>query len=444
MNPGTVGSMEVRFLAEVTSIVRDRGRAFGVLAALAASVALVFSPAASGAVNGDPIASNTFTVKVSQGFKGQLKRNGVKMKPAKLTLRSGDVDPTTGAADLKLNKKITFKLTGKGIKKCKRKADSKKKAKQCKKGVAYSNLKGSLPGNVKGSSGKLFSLSAPTVARNGFGADLSGIKVKFLKAAAKKINKKLQLNSLHPSSFGTASLSYQPQTVAVTGGSVSVRVPLSYAPGGTESGTSVTGKLPSHCVDPFVGGVLAIAPGILEPVPDPTTLANLRFPVTGGTVSPAGNDGVIQMAGGVKISTGKTVAPEPPSCAAGSAGPASHSVLEFTNLAPNLALNNVQANALVGGTTPGCNLVGQPPNCPTAAFPGDKGPAIGQVLDVSGLTVSADASAKTVTISNALIRNNALSSTVLAGLFPNASGDPAQEFADGDKFGIATLNATTR
>jgi hypothetical protein len=444
MNPGTVGSMEVRFLAEVTSIVRDRGRAFGVLAALAASVALVFSPAASAAVNGDPIASSTFTVKVSGGFKKQLKSNGVKMKPTKLTLRSGDVDPTTGAADLKLNKKITFKLTGKGIKKCTRKADSKKKAKQCKKGVAYSNLKGSLPGNVKGSSGNLFSLGAATVARNGFGADLSGIKVKFLKGAAKKINKKLGLGSLHAGSFGTASLSYQPQTVVVTGGTAVVRVPITYAPSGSEAGTSVTGKLPSHCIDPFVGGVLAIAPGVLEPLPDPNTLANLRFPVTGGTVSPAGNDGVIQMAGGVRLSTGKTIAPEPPSCINAPAGPASHSVLEFTNLAPNLALKNVQANALLGGTSPGCNLTGQPANCPTAAFGGDKGPAIGQVLDVSGLTVSADPSAKTVTIGGALIRNNALSATVLAGLFPNASGDPAQEFADGDKFGIATLNATTR
>ena len=169
-------------------------------------------------------------MKVSGGFKGQLKSNGVKMKPAKLTLQSGDVDPTTGAADLKLNKKITFKLTGKGIKKCTRKADSKKKAKQCKAGVVYKNLKGSLPGNVKGSSGKLFSLGAATVARNGFGADLSGIKVKFLKSAAKKINKKLQLNSLHASSFGTASLSYQPQTVGVTGGTVLVKVPHTYAP----------------------------------------------------------------------------------------------------------------------------------------------------------------------------------------------------------------------
>jgi len=231
---------------------------------VATSAALFSTPAAFGAVSGDPIASNTFTVKVSQGFKGQLKSNGVKMKPAKLTLRSGDVDPTTGAADLKLNKKITFKLTGKGIQKCTRKADSKKKAKQCKKGVAYSNLKGSLPGNVKGSSGKLFSFGAATVARNGFGADLSGIKVKFLKSAAKKINKKLGLNSLHPSAFGTASLSYQPQTVAVTGGEVVVRVPLAFAPFGPEAGTSVTGKLPSHCVDPFVGGVLAIPPGVLE------------------------------------------------------------------------------------------------------------------------------------------------------------------------------------
>jgi hypothetical protein len=430
----------------VTSFVRDRGRAIGVAVALAASMVLVSTQAALGAVTGDPIASSTFTVKVSQSFKKQLKHNGVKMKPKKLTLRSGDVDPTTGVgAHLRLNKKIAFKLGGKGIKKCTRKADSKKKAKQCKTKAVFSNLSGSLPGKVKSSSGKLFSLGAATVARNGFGADLSGIKIKFLKGAAKKINRQLQLHSLHPSSFGTASLSYQPKTVAVTGGTTNVNVPFSYLT--SEQNTNVTGKLASHCVDPF-GGVSAIEPGVLTSTPpdDPSIAARFTFPVTGGTVGPTGKAGAIQMAGGVLIPSGRVFTPlEPASCDKETPGTStSHSYLAFTNLAPNLALNNVQANAVIGGTSPGCNLMGQTASCPTAVFGGDKGVAIGQVLDMSAATVSADPGAKTVTINGALIRNNALSTLVLGGLFPNASSDPAKDFADGDKFGIASLTVNTR
>ena len=116
--------------------------------------------------------------------------------------------------------------------------------------------------------------------------------------------------------------------------------------------------------------------------------------------------------------------------------------LETTNLAPNLALRNVQSNALLGGTNPGCTQDTGPPGC--GVFPGDKGPAIGQVLDTAGVTVSADPTAKTVTINGAVIKNNPTSSLVLNGVFPNASGDPAMDFADGDKFGISTLNVNTR
>ncbi len=77
-------------------------------------------------------------------------------------------------------------------------------------------------------------------------------------------------------------------------------------------------------------------------------------------------------------------------------------------------------------------------------FAGPKGIAIGQVIDPAGIVVSADPNAKTVSINGGLIRNNATATTVLNGLFPNASGDPAQNFADGDKFGISSVSVTTR
>jgi hypothetical protein len=102
----------------------------------------------------------------------------------------------------------------------------------------------------------------------------------------------------------------------------------------------------------------------------------------------------------------------------------------------------VQSNAIIAGTTPGCTTTPPIPGC--GVFPGDKGIAIGQVIDVSGVTVAANSTAHTVDINGGLIRNNATSSLVLNGLFPNASGNGALDFADGDKFGFSSLSVTTR
>jgi hypothetical protein len=425
----------------------------GVVAVLTAAVALVSVPAAFGAVDGDPIATKTFKFKLSGSFKKQLKKNGVKMKPKKLKLTKGDVDPTTGAADVRLGK-VTFK---KGSKK-----------------IVFNNLKGSMPGKVKANEGAIFKLTAPKVARNGFGADLTGIKFKFLKSAAKKVNKALGLHSLKKGVAAKASLSYQPETVKITSGFVFVNIPCGFLPplqpalagacpgSGADPGT-VAAKQPAHCIGPADG--VSVIPGdpanparfssvtSADPVlgPPPAGVgARFRFPVTGGTISPAGNDGVVQVSGGVRLASGYTgldvvaFGARTAGCdASETPGPTtSHSFLDTLNLAPNLGLSNVQADTTIGGTSPGCNGTGAA--CGLAIIPGPKGIAIGQALDTAGQTVSADASTKKITVSGGLIRNNATATTVLNGLFPNASGNPARAFTDGDKFGIPTLDVNTR
>lgn len=434
----------------VTSILKGRGRVTGVVAMLTTAVALVSVPAALGVVDGDPIASSNFNVNFSSG---QLRQNGVKVKPKKLKLTKGDVDPTTGAADLRFGN-ITFK---KGNKK-----------------LVYKNVKASLPGTVKGSSGRLFKLTGGTAARLGFGASITGVKVKFLKRATKKLNRKLGLHSLHPGIAGTLSLSYQPETVKVTGGTAFIDIPTGYLPtsalGPNTEPNSVPNKLPAHCVGP-AGGTSAIAPGALATLTSPNpavgplpagVAARIKLPATGGTVGLDGNAGVPQLAGGVRLSSGRSglddaLFPQPAACAnTTQTATTAHSYLDTTNLAPNLELNNVQSVAFLGGTSPGCNTTAPQPGC--AIFGGDKGIAIGQVLDKTAMTVTADASAKTIKISGVLIRNNPTSTTVLGGLgcgtpagqpkglLGNVSSpcNPALDFADGDKFGIATLTVTTR
>jgi hypothetical protein len=382
---------------------------------------------------GDPVASGTFSLKLSKGFKKQLKKNHVKLKPKKYTLKEGSqIDPTTGAGTLFLGK-VTFKKGGK-----------KYVIKNSKATLGASGAKGKLAGKAKGGvTVKLFKLSGGTLARNGFGADLTGVKAKLLKGAAKKINKALGLDSLHPAKAGTASTSEQPKTVQVTGGFVFVDIPASFL----SDPSTTANKNASHCVG--LGGVQAIEPGRLRTALGGDTsfplgagnLARFRFDVTGGTVGPAGNAGAFQVAGGLRLLTGG--AGIDPACAGEPVGlTTSHSILNVTELAPNLGLGNVQSHVVFGGTQPGCNLTGQTATCPTAVFPGDKGIAIGQKISLIGATVTPDATAKTVGISGALITNNALSALTLSGLFPDASG--THPFADGDKFGLTTASLNTR
>jgi len=458
--------MEVRSLAQVTSVVGDRRRALGVAFTLAVLAAAVWAQAALADVNGDPIAGRTaYTVDISSAFTQQLRQNGIVMKQTKLALHvGGDVDPTTGAADFIFNKRVIFKRSDSAIAKCDNQVRRKKtralrhagssargtirrRAKLdrktiCHARVIYRHIKGGAPGIAKGSEGKIFQLSGPSsVTRNGFGADLSGINVTFLSAAAKHINKVLHLHSLQQGTYGSFSVSYQPQTVVVTGGTMTISVPLTFV--SSEPTSNVTGKLPNHCVDPFAGGVTAISPATLKALPDPNTLARLSFPVSGGTVSPKGTDGVVNTTGGIRVASGDLVAMEPASCAGeGPGASTSHTYVDNTKMAPNLGLDNIQANAFIGGTSPGCNT--NPPISGCGVIPGDKGPAIGQTIDMGGATVAADPTAKTVVISNALIRNNATSTLVFSGLFPNVSGDPSYDFAAGDKFGIAQISVTTR
>lgn len=448
-------------VARVTSIVRDRGRAFVVVTAVATSAALLSAPVAFGA--GDPVAIGTVKFKLSKGFKKQLKRNGVKMAPNKgkfkVKAKGSQLDPTTGVGVLSVGK-ITFKGHGKKL-----------VFGNVKVNLKANKSKSSVTGKAAGNTGKIFSLKGGTITRNGFGATLSGVKMKFFGGAAKKINKKLELDSLHAGKAGTLSASEQPKTVGVTGGFVFVNIPSSYLPasplipGSGADPNTVAAKQPSHCISP-VGGVHVIPGDPSNPArlttslsPDPVlgpppsgVSARFRFPVTGGTVSPTGAAGSFTVVGGVRLETGTVgldaifVTPQPGNCAGETPGETtSHTFLNTTSLSPNLALQNVQSNVFIGGTTPGCNWDSGNPTCgvPAVGGPGDKGVAIGQVLDSAAATVTADPVAKSVTIAGAVIKNNALTAGTLQQVFPNA-GPAAQEWADGDKFGISIADLTTR
>jgi hypothetical protein len=391
-----------------TSFVRDRGRAIGVVAALTATMALATGPAAFGA-DGDPIATSTLSFKLSGGFKAQLKANGVKMTPKKLKISNkgnSDVDPTNGKADLRLGK-ITFK---KGNKK-----------------VVYGNVKGKMPGVLKGSSGKLFRLDAATVVRDGFGAKLSGIQVTFLAAAAKKINKKLGLDSLHAGKAANMKLAYQPETVRVLGGTSStLSAPVNLSD--PEFGGSVGAKLLlGHCVSGVGAGITPIAPATKE-VLGGLGPVRFTFPVIGGDIAPDGTGGVTEQAGGLRLAKSES---------GGACASQPYGELTQVNLMTHIGERAVSSEV---------NIVAAPPGVLT----GPRGRAFGQTIDPSATVRSVDPVNRTISLSGSLILLNATAAGTLNLVFPchtNCDDNPPAgnlTMESGDPFGTSMLTVATR
>jgi hypothetical protein len=419
-------SQSWRCVVGITSIARTRGRALVVVTAVAMTAALAASPVASGAVNGDPIASSVFKVKLSSAFKKQLRQNGVSMKPKKLKLGKGqsDVVPTTGKADLRLGK-ITFKKGGKK--------------------VVYGNVKGSLPGILKGTNGKLFRLTKAKVARNGFGANLYGIEVKFLGAAAKKINKKLGLHSLHAASLGKMTLNYQPATVQILGGTASTTGASRPSPAFAEAGPyPVSVKLGfGHCVNGSSNGTAGF-PGIqpIAPATQPGGPGTTIFlPIIGGTISPTADAGNVQQSGGVKLIKNLTIngGGSFGDCTNGGAGPYPGE-LNQTDQVVRLGEKDVQAQVNVAAAPPGF--------APT----GNIGTVIGQTLDTTGTVVTADPATRTISTTGTLVKVTETSATSLNGIFPCVNTTPCSDATNpstavlkgGDLFGGSTLTVVTR
>ena len=394
----------------VTSIVRNRGRALGIVTALAMSGTLVVTSAAFGAA--DPVQSGTLKLKLSSGFKKQLKSNHVGMKPKSFSLTGGTLDPVTGTGTVNLKGKLTFK------------AGSKK--------VVYKKLTAKIGsgGYIKGKSGKVFKLKGGKVVRNGFGANVTGVKLSFLKGAAKKINKALGLHSLHKGSAGTASANnVQPSTVTLVSGSSELVANL------------VTfAKFGHHCVSPVTTGttgVLGIAP--LAPATE-TPTPSFVFPVTGGSLSPAATSGTANASGGIQITQNilNDNAPTAGSLCNTIAGGTSSQVKQ-SDLVLDLNSKQIQAHIVISRTG-------------VAALDGDKGSAFIGTIDMTGAAVTADPSTRKVTITNALAAFNATSALVLNGAFPcdaNSGLDPTTgctaaspyAFVAGDPIGTVSLSA---
>jgi hypothetical protein len=362
-------------------------------AALSLSAVLVAAPAASAA--GDPVANGSFQLNVSPAFKKQLKHNGVKMTAGSFDVQHGSLDPTSGTGSLTLppmvfkrgHKKMSFK----GV-------------------TATLGPSGSL--NANGAA--LFSLSGGKVARNNFGASVSGLKVTLVGSAAKKLDRKLGLKSRIKGEVGTASVVEEPETVEVTGGTVAVLGYNVTYPG------SLAAKAASHCINP-VTTISAIGPADASGAIPPS----FNFPITGGTISPDGTGGVIQAAGGIRIQNKKN---QSPGCST-----ASNSLtLDQTDFSFDFAAGVAKSHLVIGGKSSAPN--------------GDQGTQFAFNLDSSNMTVTADPGSHQVTATGGVMKLNKGAALYLNQVFPQPLSNYvlSSDYIAGDPMGIVQVNLTTR
>jgi hypothetical protein len=374
------------------------------LAVLVAAVATAcFAPFASAA--GDPVERGSFHLRLSKAFRKHLDANRVVVMRRAFPISDGTIDPITGAGTVDLQGNLRFQRGREKV--------------VFRKVSARLGPNGVLKGKLRGRSYKLFRLNGARANRKGFGAEVRGVRARFLRSAARKINRKLGLGSLHAGRAGSVTVSEQPETVEVTGGNLQL-VPASTRTDG--SGTLVS-KMDEHCID-FVGGNQPIAPAVKNDVDVENPVYD--FPVTGGTIGPDGIAGEVRSGGGIVLANTNGNIGE-----CDTATPPYPVTLQQTGLAFNLLKNYVSSHVVIAG------------NIPTV---GDRGVGIGANIDPTNGIVSADPENHTVTINGLVMRINGGSALYLNSTFlqPSTTYDPTAQFASGDLFGTVNLTVTTR
>lgn len=345
----------------------------GMLAAALLAL-LAFAPFAS--ATPDPVASGSATVTFKNGFVKSLKKQKVriaKIAPAKLkgkkatfSVTGGEMDPTNGKGTLTLGGGLQFKA---GKKKVKVKA------------LVVNTTKKGLFAKVGGKKVKFATLAGWSFARAGFGVSLTVKKLKLTNAAAKQLNKKLGFKKGKKPFKGNrlmakAVASEEPATVTIT------------------PGNNVEFNADNELLKKL-NDVEAKA-ATIAPTTEQGT-GKFQMPITGGSIAPTAAAGVVQTGGGLllsqKLPTGPTTAIE--------------TEITLGSFYVDLTAHTISVEVVAKSNA---ESEGKKP-----LDLGNLGRSSIADLTLTGATVSADATNRTVTVSNASATLQPISAEVLEG-----------------------------
>jgi hypothetical protein len=399
---------------DVTQPEKGRGTMLAVVAMVAGLVALLaFAPLASAA--SDPLASGTTTITLNKGLFKKLKKAGVKVlkvspgsvkgKRVSLPVSGGSLDPTNGLGAVEHSGGFKFK-------------HGKKKA--VVNTIVLETTTSSLKAKVAGKSMKLATVKGLTVARNGFGANVSVSGLKLTGKAAKQLNKKLGFTGkkngkkVKPlfkggKSLGASASETQPKTVTV--------LPSGKASLLTNEETVKKFVLPPP--NGFAVKIEPISPTEEEKTANPFTPI-LKFPISGGTIAPDASSGIVQTIGGArlvqKLEAGTTT-------------------LTLGNIWVDLGAKTATAEIVIESTiSPELNK-------------GNLGRASIADLNLTGATIKSDPLTRTVTVENAVATLQEVTAETLNQVFGapfDAAKIPHPKFAKGDGLGVFSFAVQTQ
>jgi hypothetical protein len=419
-------------MKRVTQPVGARGTlsAVALVAALAALLAL--APFASAGSN--PIASGATTVKLNKGFAKKLKKYKIKVlkvspgtvkgRVITLPVSGGSLDPVSGLGTVEHSGGIKFKA-------------GKKSAPV--NTLVLDTTTASLTAKVAGKRMKFASVKGFTVARNGFGANVSISSLKLTGKAAKQLNKKLGFSghkkgkakghkraaaskALQPpfkgnQVLGGATSETQPKTVGVLPtGNASLALSASALQKLNDIGPHEPGK-----PGPFSVKLSTIAPTSIVSAGPPPTVA---FPIGGGTISPTASSGIVQTAGGLELVQSLEAAPPP--------GTKGVTVLKMGNVWVDLGAKTATVEVTIT-------------NEKTAELnKGNLGRASIADISLTGATITSDPATHTVSVQNATATLQAVTAEVLNSVFVEPiEGKGKGTFAGGDPLGVFSFTAQT-
>jgi Htaa len=419
-------------MKDVTQPLKGRGTMLSVVATVAALVAmLAFASIASAA--SDPLSSGTTTLTLNKGFFKKLKKSGVKVlkvSPASVKNRTvtlpvsgGSLDPTTGLGTIEQSGGIKFKHG--------------KKTAQVNT-IVLETSTGALNAKVAGKSMKMASVKGVTVARNGFGANVSIGSMKLTGKAAKQLNKKLGFSGKKKSgkkskraslskatsppfkgnqNIGSSTSETQPKTVTVL---PSGSTDLTLSASALEKLKKV-GPPPGETEGPFAVKLSTVAPTTIVSAGPPPTVA---FPISGGTISPTASSGIVQTIGGLKLTqdlelVGKGVT--------------------------TLTMGNIWVD--LGAKTATVEVTIENPKTPEANL-GNLGRSSIADIQLTGATITSNPSSHTVSVQNASATLQAVTAETLNAVFitpiEKATAEPQEKFAAGDPLGTFSFTALTQ
>ncbi|HWW67288.1 MAG TPA: hypothetical protein VNY83_04835 [Solirubrobacterales bacterium] len=380
---------------------------------------LAFAPFASAA--SDPLGSGTTTLKLNKGFAKALKKNGVKVlkvSPATvkgttvtLPVSGGSLDPTTGQGTVNHSGGIKFKAGKKSATLTSFVLDTTKKSLSAKLGKK--NL-------------QVASVVGLSFTREGFGTNVKVGKLKLTSKAAKELNTKLGFGGKNGKKHKRASVSKASskgvfKANQVLGGSTSVAQPstVTILPGGN---ATLTTSLPTVIkLTKVKVGIETIAPTTVAAAGPPPAYA---FPIVGESISTTATAGIVKTAGGLKLSQ----------------------VFVPGSVETTMTLGAIWVD--LGAKTASVEVLVQSKGISEKLNLGSLGRSSIADISLTGATVTANPTTRTVSVQNATATLQAVTAETLNSVFvepfEKITASKAEHFAAGDPLGTFSFTAQTQ